>query len=442
MFDRAEAERKIGAWLQKKRAAKVEKSLQEEQRRAPLSFGSYLSLYLKGWCGYKYESVHAPTISRTPLLHAHYRISRGYAVVFFVVDNEEAVSEFQVVSESDFDSLAETAKEVISRGENNEKIKSLFLCVYEVDNQPLSESRKEALLEVKSPTLTLRKNRYDFCHVNTSTQEVWSNTEPLLGNYNLRRLKRIIKQERVPEETLQSCEMSFGANPKTVPYVGFSFLAIFAGIFLLSVYRASGLGLVYALPSSLTRSLGALIVSDSGLFEILFRAGTSSFLHSSLEHLLYNAFSFFLGALTIERLLGRAWLLLSFTLGVLGGGLMFYFLSPPQASVLGASGGILGMLTLSLAVLQFRMPFGPTTSAFYIYLMAGVVGGLLPIFENVSYTSHFGGALTGAFLGLLACQSWTKYEHQPRDSALVIILAIPAFFFLSLCALTVVIRLL
>lgn len=130
---------------------------------------------------------------------------------------------------------------------------------------------------------------------------------------------------------------------------------------------------------------------------------THAFLHAGFWHLFFNLLVLWLAGNPVERFLGTAKFLVVYGLSVLGAGLFQVFCGSPNALLLGASGGVSGVVVafatlfpdLPLAVLLL-VPLRLKAK----YLGLGVTGAAL-IFtvagwqSGVGHAAHLGGCLTG-----------------------------------------------
>ncbi len=131
--------------------------------------------------------------------------------------------------------------------------------------------------------------------------------------------------------------------------------------------------------------------SESGLWEIF----TAPWLHYGWAHLVSNSVPFFVLGLLILLAGWRRWLLATLA-AVLGSGLLVWLVAPANSITLGASGVVFGWLLFVLVRGFFsrRLPeilLGVVI--FFVY--GGVLLGVLPGNDGVSWQGHLGGALGG-----------------------------------------------
>ncbi|WP_141506128.1 rhomboid family intramembrane serine protease [Paenibacillus luteus] len=130
---------------------------------------------------------------------------------------------------------------------------------------------------------------------------------------------------------------------------------------------------------------------------------TSMFMHSGLEHLLYNMFSLLVFAPPMERLLKRFRYAMFYLLCGIAGNAMSAFVNvlqnDPETHIgVGASGAIYGVFGAFLYISLFRKSQLDESSrkTVYIILIFGVVYSFLV--PQIDLWAHAGGALAGFLL--------------------------------------------
>lgn len=133
---------------------------------------------------------------------------------------------------------------------------------------------------------------------------------------------------------------------------------------------------------------------------------TSGFIHADMNHLLFNMFSYFFFAFSLERIVGH-W---QFAVIYLGG-LIFSDVSTIiknrnniQYYSLGASGAI-------SAILFSYILFDPLTKIYFLFIPIGIPAYLFALlylgycvyasrnqYDNVNHDAHFWGAVTGLLI--------------------------------------------
>ncbi len=140
---------------------------------------------------------------------------------------------------------------------------------------------------------------------------------------------------------------------------------------------------------------------------------TYAFLHADIGHIGFNLFYLWIFAFLTCELLGKRWILAIYLLTALGGGICYTLFKShlPEASMLGASGAVLGFqgAYLGLAV-RHTLPdphVWPMARPVRPIILAGlVIVGLYLDYSgafglrggNTAYVAHLGGAITGIFL--------------------------------------------
>jgi membrane associated rhomboid family serine protease len=145
---------------------------------------------------------------------------------------------------------------------------------------------------------------------------------------------------------------------------------------------------------------------------------TGATTHASIMHILMNCYAFYSFGRIFELLTNRAHLAIVFLLSAVGGGLLTLALQPQGISV-GASGGIVGLVSY-LAVYSFkRRNF--ITPQFRRSLLTNIgfilVFGLV-LYQVVDNWGHIGGLITGAIYGLVQIPS-NEYA-DPRKAPLAV----------------------
>jgi len=128
---------------------------------------------------------------------------------------------------------------------------------------------------------------------------------------------------------------------------------------------------------------------------------TAIFLHGSATHILFNMIAlFFFGTFLERRISKRSYILIFFLSGIIGN-LGFMLTMPPDASGLGASGaiyGIMGVLTVLtpttiVYVSGIPMPMFVAAIFWFILNFFGLLG------PGIGYSAHLGGLFFGIFAG-------------------------------------------
>ena len=164
---------------------------------------------------------------------------------------------------------------------------------------------------------------------------------------------------------------------------------------------------------------------------------TGATTHASILHVVMNCYAFYSFGRIFELLTNRAHLAIVFLLSAIGGGLLSLSFQPQAISV-GASGGIVGLVSY-LAVYSFkRRNF--ITPQFRRSLLTNIgfilVFGLV-LYQVVDNWGHIGGLLTGAIYGLIQIPS-DQYA-DPREASLTVEYAgvVALGIYLATCAFSI-----
>ena len=171
-------------------------------------------------------------------------------------------------------------------------------------------------------------------------------------------------------------------------------------------YTLIGLNLVlFALDFLTGRSLYPWLAYQSDFTASQpWRMITSTFMHASVLHVLFNMYSLFIFGPIIEHLVGRARFLVLYLLAGFGGSVAVLLLAP-GVPVVGASGAIFGLLG-AFFVIQRRL--GGNSTQLLILIALNVAFGF--IVPNVAWQAHLGGLVVGA--GVAAVYMATRNRRQ------------------------------
>lgn len=148
-------------------------------------------------------------------------------------------------------------------------------------------------------------------------------------------------------------------------------------------------------------------VSVAGFVKPIFVSGeywrilTGAALHGGVLHLFLNSFAFFSFGRLFEGLSNRAHLPIVFLLAAVGGGVLSLIFKPNGTSV-GASGGILGVVSY-LAVYTFarRQFVSPAFRKDMLVNVAFILAFGLVLYDIIDNYGHVGGLIVGAVYGLI-----------------------------------------
>jgi membrane associated rhomboid family serine protease len=133
---------------------------------------------------------------------------------------------------------------------------------------------------------------------------------------------------------------------------------------------------------------------------------TSTLLHGSFLHLLFNMYALYWLGPQLERSLGHVRFAALYILSALGGSVASYWFSDLNTISVGASGAIFGLITATIVIgRQMRID----VSQLVVLLGVNVVIGFAQ--PGIDWRAHFGGAVTGAAVAYL----YTKGTRLNRD---------------------------
>lgn len=166
-----------------------------------------------------------------------------------------------------------------------------------------------------------------------------------------------------------------------VPVVSYTLIAMNIAVFVLQA-------LVPGLPERL--ALMPWAVARDGEY---YRLITSAFVHYGIVHILFNMYALYVLGPSLEEHLGRARFTALYGLSALGGSVLVYLLSPPNAETAGASGAIFGLFAATLvASKRLNLDIRGLVVLIVINLMITFT------FPGVSWQGHIGGLITGGVL--------------------------------------------
>ncbi len=136
---------------------------------------------------------------------------------------------------------------------------------------------------------------------------------------------------------------------------------------------------------------------------------TSAFLHADLAHLIFNAFTFWAFAFSLERHIGSGRFLALYAFGIVvsSAGTWLMHRREPGYQTLGASGAILAVLfaaivyTPSQSIYILPIPIPIPAPLFAIAYLAYSVWASRQAAGRINHDAHLGGALAGIVFVLL-----------------------------------------
>ena len=138
------------------------------------------------------------------------------------------------------------------------------------------------------------------------------------------------------------------------------------------------------------------------------------FVHRDSCHFFSNVFMLFLFGQPLERKHGSVKVLFIFCFSHLCGALTSATFENPTFIVLGASGGIYGLLGLFMSDWRFCFSITEKPSLRLVCMLFGsvcMIASLFQMHSGVSHMSHIGGMVSGYCCALLLCRSATTYRE-------------------------------
>jgi membrane associated rhomboid family serine protease len=186
---------------------------------------------------------------------------------------------------------------------------------------------------------------------------------------------------------------------------------------------------VFAFQGPLHLESFAMLRSDQVWHGHIYQLFTYGWLHADLLHLLFNLLGMWIFGSQLERVWGSTSLTFFFISGIVGAGLTHVLLDPffsgNQAPVIGASGGVYGLLAAYGILFRQRkllllgiLPIRAGTLALLFGLFA-LWEGISQSQDGIAHFAHLGGMLTGLFLlyGPDLGRSTRLWRHRLRMQA-------------------------
>jgi membrane associated rhomboid family serine protease len=185
----------------------------------------------------------------------------------------------------------------------------------------------------------------------------------------------------------------FGGSFNTVPKVTRAILITCISIFVLSLLLGS-----FALAFGMIPAA----IAQGEWWRLL----TSTLLHGSILHLLFNMYALYWLGPQLERTLGHVRFAALYILSALGGSVASYWFSDLRTLSVGASGAIFGLITATIVI---GREMRTDVSQLVVLLGLNVIIGFLQ--SGIDWRAHFGGAITGAAIAFI----YTKGNRLNRD---------------------------
>ena len=148
---------------------------------------------------------------------------------------------------------------------------------------------------------------------------------------------------------------------------------------------------------------------------------TYGFMHGSFAHLFFNMFALYMFGSDIERLFGSKRYLIYYLLCVIGAAVMHLIVvtaaGRPPAPMIGASGGVFGLLlafgmAFPRRMLMLIFPPIPMPAWLFVtlYGIFELVMGVTQTASGVAHFAHLGGMATG----FVIIRYWQAQRRRPR----------------------------
>lgn len=149
------------------------------------------------------------------------------------------------------------------------------------------------------------------------------------------------------------------------------------------------------------------------------RMFSAGFLHSTSQvtHILFNMYSLFILGRALESVIGAGRFLALYLLSILGGSVAVLLFTSPNSSVLGASGGVFGLMAAYFVILK---SLGQRSNGFVGLIAINLVLSFMP---GVSWQAHLGGLVVGGLIALVYSKTRRREQRGAQRAALFLILA-------------------
>jgi membrane associated rhomboid family serine protease len=219
---------------------------------------------------------------------------------------------------------------------------------------------------------------------------------------------------------------AFGGRPAASAVVTWTLVAINVAVFLVTWVRPSIVNNLELLGRASYTYGGAPHGVAAGEW---YRLITSAFLAPAtglsglgFMDILFNMWALVFVGPSLEGLLGRVRFLAVYLLSAVGGGVMYYFLAPPNNPAVGASGAIFGLFGAWFVVSR-RLRLDTRG----IVMLIAINLALSFFFHNIiAWQDHIGGLLTGALLTAAYAYAPRKNRTAVQVTATIVVVALIA----------------
>lgn len=139
---------------------------------------------------------------------------------------------------------------------------------------------------------------------------------------------------------------------------------------------------------------------------------TAGFVHSesTFMHIALNMYSLYVLGSVLEPMLGRLRFFTLYMLSVFGGSIAVLLLDSPISSVVGASGGVFGLMGAYFIILKsLGQSGGQITAIIALNLVFSFIG------SNISWQAHIGGLVVGGLVAFAYAQTRQVYQRQKQQ---------------------------
>ncbi len=139
---------------------------------------------------------------------------------------------------------------------------------------------------------------------------------------------------------------------------------------------------------------------------------TAGFVHSegSFMHIALNMYSLYILGSVLEPMLGRLRFFTLYLLSILGGSIAVLLLDSPISSVVGASGGVFGLMGAYFIILKsLGQSGGQITAIIALNLVFSFIG------SNISWQAHLGGLVVGGLVAFAYAKTRQVYQKQKQQ---------------------------
>ena len=206
---------------------------------------------------------------------------------------------------------------------------------------------------------------------------------------------------------------TFGGRPVASATVTWTLVAINVAVFLVTWVRPGIVNdlemLGYAAYTQGGPMHGVAAGESYRLITSAFLAPATGLSGLGFMDILFNMWALIFVGPSLEGLLGRARFLAVYVLSAIGGGVMYYYLAPPNYPAVGASGAIFGLFGAWFVVSR-RLKLD--TRGIVVLIAINLALSLF-LHNIIAWQDHIGGLLTGALLT-------AAYVYAPRKNRAVI----------------------